>query len=245
MREVFVSLGQGLYFERCSQLFLCINVPPKKSLRAPAARGLKKEMGTDLWLMCVCVCSQWKRVMRRSVNEKPTQAWCHKFLGKKHASLAWHLESVGYFQWGFAGLRYQALLRVFKTHLILDEHWFTLWNPTVRQAAICPSSWRNGSQQCSLPSLGKCGSRTRFDLITRGKKMLSTCSAIDLFSWYWWITEFIEQPDLQLPICNGEISSNGSNLTALWTRTWFWLLTIFYMNFKVLLIFNISFTRPQ
>lgn len=163
--DLKTSSERGLRFtwprfllERCSQLFLCINVSPKKSLRAPATRGLKKEMGTDLWLMCVCVCSQWKKVMcRRSVNEKPAQAWCHKFLGKKCASLAWHLESISYFQWGFAGLRYQALLLVFKTHLILDEHWFTLWNPIVRQAAICPSSWRNRSQQYSLPSLGNVG----------------------------------------------------------------------------------------
>lgn len=53
---------------------------PKKSLRA---LGLNQEMGADLWLICLSVCSRWKRVMcLRKVSGKIAQAWCHKFLGK-------------------------------------------------------------------------------------------------------------------------------------------------------------------
>lgn len=87
--DLKISSKTGLHFtwprfllERCSQLLLCINVPPKKSPRASAAHGLKKEMGTDLWLIRLCIRSLWKRVMCRSVSEKRAQALCHKFLGK-------------------------------------------------------------------------------------------------------------------------------------------------------------------
>lgn len=66
-----------MLFLICS-LYQCT---PKRSLRA---LGLNQEMGADLWLICLGVCSQWNRVMYlRNESGKIAQAWCHKFLGNK------------------------------------------------------------------------------------------------------------------------------------------------------------------
>lgn len=117
-------------------------------------------------------------------------------------------------------------------------------SPTVRRAAICPSSWRNRRQRYDLPSMGM-WSRTRFNLITRGKKTLSTHSATDLFSWWGWGTAFVEQPGLQLPDLQGVNRFRRGYFTALWTSVWFWLLTVFYVNYEVMLIFSVPFAPPQ